>query len=239
MKCSGCKKEKNLINAHVIPEAFFVGLREKNQLPKLVTDTKGVYPKRCPIGVYDKNILCKDCEERFQQVDNYGVDLLLKKEHKQEKLMYKERIAGYKITSFDYSLLKLFFISILWRASISKHTFYSKVDLGPFEDIAKNLIWNNDPGEIEIFPCVLAKFTDNKVGRIMFDPHREKFYGINQYRFYLFGYVLYIKVDQQKKSEFYEYFGISKRKDLIIIGRNFNNSKEFPVLKKIIENAGN
>ena len=160
MNCKGCNEKKKLIKAHIIPKSFWVGLRDGDEPPKLMTDKTDIYPRRLPIGVYDKNILCRGCEDKFQMIDDYGQQLLLKEESKHKELTHNGKVAGYKIDNFDYNLLKLFFISILWRASVSTQDFYAKIDIGPFEDAAKKLIWNNTPGGPEDFSCVLAKFTD-------------------------------------------------------------------------------
>ena len=45
---------------------------------------------------------------------------------------------------FDYTLFRKFFISVLWRASISQLEEYSNIDLGPYENIALNILKNND-----------------------------------------------------------------------------------------------
>ena len=237
MSCKGCNENKKLIKAHIIPESFWVGLRDGDSPPKLMTDKKCVYPKRLPIGVYDKNILCRDCENKFQSLDDYGQQLLLRDESKQEKLTHNGNVAGYKIEKYDYNLLKLFFVSILWRASVSTHDFYDKIDIGPFEDTEKQLIWDCSAGDPEDFSCFLAKFTDENIGKLFLDPHRERRDGINYYRFYLYGYVLYIKVDKRPTPDFFKPFAIKNNEPLIIIGRDINRAKEYPVILNILKNS--
>jgi len=237
--CKGCGKEKKLIKAHVIPESFFVSLRNDQTPPRLITDISGVYPKKAPIGVYDKRILCSDCEDRFQEFDNYGQNLLLKQENSHIELKNAGRVVGYQVNNVDYKLLKLFFVSILWRASISKHDFYSKVNLGPYEEDAKGLIWNSDPGNVDQFSFFLSKFTDGKLGRIILDPHSEKWEGINYYRFYMYGYVLHIKVDKRTSPEVFKALELNKDGTLYIVGRDFHKSSELSVILSIVKNAKN
>lgn len=237
MSCKGCGENKKLRNAHIIPESFWIGLRDGNTPPRLMTDKEGEYPRKSPIGVYDENILCCDCEKRFQVIDDYAQGLLIKDESNQEVLKYNGNVAGYKIKRYDYTLLKLFFVSILWRASVSGHDFYNKIELGPFEDKAKQLIWNCSPGGFEEFPCILAKFTDENIGKIFLDPHRERWNGVNFNRFYFYGYVLYIKVDKRPIPDFFKPFVIRENKPLIIIGRDINKSKEYQVLVNVVKKA--
>jgi hypothetical protein len=156
MSCKGCGQKSKLIKAHIIPEAFFTGLRDGEKAPRILSNTPGVYPKKSPIGVYDQNILCRVCEDKFQQLDDYGYRVLIGSEDNHE-ILYQEsgEIKGYKFHGVDNNLLKLFFISILWRASISTHSFYSKVELGELEELAQQSIWNMDPLDSHSFSFVL------------------------------------------------------------------------------------
>lgn len=47
------------VKSHIIPESFYLIPEGLGTKVKLVTDTAGHYPKRCPIGVYDQRILTK------------------------------------------------------------------------------------------------------------------------------------------------------------------------------------
>jgi hypothetical protein len=75
--CRMCSNDRKLIRAHVIPEAFFRVQRADGEPTFLITNTVGQYPKRAPIGVYDEGILCGDCENSFQAIDDYGIKVLL------------------------------------------------------------------------------------------------------------------------------------------------------------------
>ncbi len=107
MSCKGCGEDKKLVRSHVIPEAFFRGLRDGNTAPRMLTNIEGKYPKKAPIGVYDQTILCADCENVFQLYDDYGCTVLLKDEEKHEKLMKDDFLAGFKVHGIDYSRIKL------------------------------------------------------------------------------------------------------------------------------------
>lgn len=235
--CQGCGLDKDLIKAHAIPESFFVKMRTEHGAPKLMTDVKGVYPKKALIGVYDNQILCRECEDRFQVVDDYGQKLLLQSESEHEELKVGGKVHGFRVKDAEYEKLKLFLISVLWRASLSNHFFYSRVNLGPYQQKAKDLIWANDPGAQTDFPFVIAKFTDASIGKTMLDPHPERWAGVNYYRLYMYGYVMYIKVDKRTSPEMLKKFEMAPDGDLIIVGRNIENSSELPVMTSIVKNA--
>lgn len=102
MKCQYCGEDKKLIKAHIIPESFFKPLRADNgDVPYLMTDLQGEFPKKSPIGVYDKTILCRDCEDQFAQWDEYGFKTLVDGE-KQLKPLYDQQADGVYIAAGRY-----------------------------------------------------------------------------------------------------------------------------------------
>jgi hypothetical protein len=230
MVCKGCGEDKKLIRAHVIPESFFVGLRDGEKPTKIISSTPGVYPKKSFIGVYDKNILCQECEDQFQDLYDYGCKALIQDESNLEKIHHNGNLVGYRINNINFEKLKLFFISILWRASITTNFFFKDVDLGALENQAKQIIWERHIPSIHDFSFVLSKFDDDGAGRTILDPHRERWFNINYYRFYLYGYILYIKADSGKTPEKFKKF-IPEDDSLIVISRgDMRNAKEYPLM---------
>ncbi len=150
--------------------------------------------------------------------------------------MYGDQIVGYEIAEYEYTLLKLFFISLLWRASVSVHPFYEKISLGKYEEVAKRHIELRDPGLPEDFSVTIARF-DHPLGGTLFDPHRDRNEEINYCRFYLGNYISYIKVDKRKTPEPHLYFCLKPDEPLRIISRNLEKSDELALLKKIITDS--
>lgn len=238
MICKGCGEDKKLIKAHVIPESFFRGLKDGDKAPRIHSTEDGVHPKKAPIGVYDQEILCFDCEQVFKKVDDYGYKVLIKEEDNLETLEHDGKIVGYRANNIDYEFLKLFFLTVLWRASVSKHYFYSGVNLGALEKKLKDLIWKNSSGDNHDFSFVLAKFEGDGVARTILDPHQERWFNVRYYRFYLYGYVLYIKADSQKTPLHWEKFISTSNEDLIVILRGaMEYSKEYPVLASAVQRS--
>ncbi len=135
---------------------------------------------------------------------------------------------------YRYDQLKLFFISLVWRAAISKHGFYGRIKIGPrYEDRAKRLIEFRDPGPIDDFTVNLAKFDDPVVGKAMLDPHLQRMEGINYCQFYFAGYIAYIKVDKRRAPPFLLPLAMAPDCPLKIVCRDLANSKELPLLRAI------
>ncbi|MFC1818244.1 hypothetical protein ACFL0B_04000 [Thermodesulfobacteriota bacterium] len=235
MICHLCLEEKKLINAHIIPKSFFIPLRSENIAPKIHSNTKGEYPQKTQTGIYDNSILCAECDGIIGVWDNYAQQLLLKDFTEKQAVYSGGNKAAYKIDDFDYHKLKLFFISVLWRASISNHKFYNRVILGPYEEEARNMILANEPGPEDDFAVVVAKFSDPEF-KGMLDPHLDRYENINFYRFYMTGFVVYIKVDKRNTPEFMNRFKISNGYPLWIILRDLHESKDGDLFKKMARN---
>ncbi len=234
MVCKFCNNERSLIKAHVIPAGFFRRLRSGNQAPTMLTNQPGEFPKKSPVGVYDNTILCRNCEGQFGDWDDYTQKLLQDEPWNGRKLFSDLQLIGYEVPTFDYTKLKLFFISLLWRASASSHPFYGRVSLGPYEQKAKSMIERQDPGSPEEFSVFLTKF-DDEVGRSILDPHRERWSGVNYLRLYLAGYVAYVKVDKRKTPWPHCRFIASEKKPLYVIVKTKKGSKEFSLMNKILK----
>jgi len=199
----------------------------------ILMNKKGEYPKRARRGIYDNRILCGSCESQFGDWDNYAQEVLEEPPNHATPIMYGGQIIGYEIKEYKHDLLKLFFISVLWRASVSETSFYERIDLGPYEAQAKRLIAQRDPGLVYDFAVTLARF-DHLLGGTILDPHTDRLGGINYCRFYLGGYVAYIKVDKRRPPEPHPYFCLKPNEPLKIIARNLEKSAELKLIKAAI-----
>lgn len=232
MKCHLCLQKKKLIKAHIIPESFFLPLRDGKKAPKILSNIEGEHPRRSLIGIYDTSILCSGCDNVISDWDNYAQDLLLKKFSENLSVYNGTRKVAYKIDKFDYKKLKLFFISVLWRASISRQSFFKRIKLGPYESLARKMILEKNPGSSEDFAVIVAKFSDPIVTAIL-DPHMDKFDGVNFCRIYMTGFVIYVKVDKRKTPEFLKNYKIRENGPIYIILRDLHKSRDGKIIKDI------
>ena len=233
MKCKFCGNDKPLIKAHVIPAGFFRRLRKGQNALEYITNKAGEYNRRSPIGVYDGTIVCNECESIWRDWDDYAQKLLAEEPLNAQARFHDGQKIAYIVRDFDYKKLKLFFISMIWRASVSSHQFFSKVSLGHFEDIAKQHIANGDPGDNQDFSTVLAKF-DHPSAKPILDPHEDSFSGVHYYRFYLASYIAYIKVDHSPAPMWLSPFAMTEKTPLCIVCRDFTKSKELNLMEKLV-----
>ena len=233
MKCKFCGNETDLIKAHVIPAGLFRRLQRGKKPLEMMTNKAGEYTKRRPVGVYDSTIVCSKCESIWQEWDNYAQLLLADKLLNGRVQYHNNKKICYIVDNYEYRRLKLFFISMVWRASVSSQPFFSKVSLGQFEDVAKNHIASNDPGDSEVFSVNLAKF-DHPLAESILDPHDDKYSDVNYLRFYLAGYIAYIKVDHKPPPKLFSQVAMAENRPLYIICRDFEKSKELKLMVKLV-----
>jgi hypothetical protein len=233
MACKLCLQEKKCVESHIIPESFFRLIKENGKPILILPDKIEKYPEKSHTGIYDENLVCEDCEKLFSPWDNYGHLFLVANFPKDKQFLDGDKVLAYVIENFDYHKLKLFFISMLWRASASSYKHFSHINTGPFEDTLKRMIVNNDPGDKNYFSVILTKFNNESIATAMLNPHREKLEGINYYSIYLGGFKVFIKVDNRESSELMKNFILAPNSPLYVVIRDFRRSSEFKVMKKI------
>lgn len=239
--CTLCGLNRKLIKAHAIPEAFFRKLRVDGEIPLLVSGEQGQFPKKAPIGVYDEGILCEVCEPTFGPIDDYGINVFLKDFGTHFQPLSKDgETAGFESATADSSRLLQFLVSVLWRASISTHAFYSKVDLGPHEPLARLAV--NTPGlELsKVFDAVLSRWKDKGETvptTAILDPSREKWFGVNGYRLYLGETVAYVKVDAQPFPEGMKAISLRSALPVLVVARKMADSKDFRAMRNTVHRS--
>ena len=230
--CKLCKNEATLISAHVTPRSFWE-IDAAQPPPRIVTNIKGVFPRRIPIGVYDQTIVCEPCERSFSDYDSYAAQLFLNRFNEFEEVRdSNRRLTGYVLRDADYRSLKLFAIAILWRAAVSSHSFFSRVRLGPFEEKAREMLLRGDPGDAATFATLFSVWDEAQA--FMMDPFAERWDGVLSYRFYLGRFVTYVKVDSRPLPEQLAKAALAQGCPLHVISRQLAVSKDFRVAQHIL-----
>lgn len=237
MVCQLCAQDKKLIEAHILPRSFYEPLKECGQVPQIITDKAGIYPKRSPTGVYDKEILCDGCERVFSPWDDYGRRFLMRKISDDAYIRDRDEKIAYNMVQCDYHKLKLFFLSILWRAGVSKQPMFNRVQLGPYTERLRACILAADPGGVEDYAVALSRFDAPAEEVGILNPDKTEYEGVNHYRLYLGGYMAIIKVTNKKPPAFLEGLYIAPGNDVIVLIREFRASKEFRAMINIVKKA--
>lgn len=198
-ECKFCLEQKELIEAHIIPKAFYAHIISLDNFhPRLYSSEPNSRHRRSPIGVYDCEILCRGCEDKFSKWDNYAIELLINKYNANNITVLKGENV-YQVKNYEYPKLKLFFLSVLWRGHVSKQPFFKKISLGSHEQIIRKMLLKNNSGSTDCYPMMLAKYDDSLGSNIIVSPERGKHNKkINYYEIQLASYCVLIKVDKRK-----------------------------------------
>jgi len=229
--CRFCLEQRQLIEAHIIPKGFFERIRSDE--PTILVN-KSDYPKRSPQGIYDKGILCGPCDNIIGKWDQYAQEVLTVDMSGFTLIAEGQNIGGWERPEYNYELLKLFFISLLWRASISTHSFYAGIDIGrKFEEQARQMLRDGRAGGAHDFGVAIARFVE-PLGNAFFDPHMERMNKVNHVRFYLAGFIAYMKVDKRPYDTGLEHFLLADGEPLRVIKRSIHKGGEAEVLSEIL-----
>lgn len=236
MICKLCLKEKTLVKSHIIPESFFE-VKNREISPALIFDTD-IHPKRRPIGIYDPNILCHECEKVFDIWDDYGFKLLVEKASERKILLTDEEggwIECYE--EYDYEKIRLFCLSVLWRAGVSDDMFFSHVKLGPYEERLRFLILNIPVTE-DNFTIQFTRYSDFDQP-VHMPPNPERYDGVRFYRFFLGRIMFHVKVDSRSTPHPFDKLIIQKDEPLYIMTHEFKTSSHAEIVKKVVSNPLN
>jgi len=113
-------------------------------------------------------LLCDDCEGRIGQWEKYVAEVWRGVEHTPFK-----REGNVVTLTVDYARLKLFQMSVLWRAAIASDSFFEKVVLQrKDEESLRKLLLASDPSSQNRFGCMMTALVDGTgpVEKIIVQP---------------------------------------------------------------------
>jgi hypothetical protein len=103
-------------------------------------------------------LLCHVCEQQFGRYETYAARILF---YKQSSILRPPN-RHFILTGLDYRQLKLFQMSILWRMGVSSLSYYCRVELGAHEEILRNMLKAEDPGDPWQYGCVFTLLDHNR-----------------------------------------------------------------------------
>ena len=155
--CRLCINDRKLCDSHIISEFFYEPLYDEKHRIERVSANSHVSRKPEQKGIREK-LLCSDCENFLGRYEGYWRRVFLGPQ------VHGVGLVGNKFTGLDYAKLKLLQLSILWRAGISRESFFREVNLGPHEEKLRQMILNEKPGTASEYPCLMSAIThENQV----------------------------------------------------------------------------
>ena len=186
MSCALCLKDKPLRQSHLIPEFLYAPLYDDKHrfqilsvLPEQGNELKQKGER--------ESLLCDCCEKLFSKYERYASLLFT------GQLPTTASREGDLITvkGIEYAKLKLFQLSILWRAGVSTLPLFERVQLGPHAERLRVLLHAENPGRPEDYGCVMSLLTasDGTTPSLIMQPTKVRNQGRVTYRFVIGGMV--------------------------------------------------
>lgn len=197
---------------------------EKGRISKLNLDN----PRResfIQSGIWEKYILCFRCENEFLSgLEGYAKVILFGGDYKWGELPdYTYLNKNLKIgNGIDYTKMKLFFLSILWRVHISNRKEFSKVNLGEKGGILKRMLNSGDPGKEDDFKVIPLLYNNNSIPVKSMIPPKHIPLGEHEYVLvHINTLSIFFKISENIDKEHFNSFGLFEDGSMkVIIGDN-------------------
>lgn len=168
-KCKLCGSLGQLRRSHVVARTLFKPIRDPHSLQMWKFSATFSRGKPVQHG-HREYMLCNDCEQRFGALEN-----CYKKLNLVGQMHINSMHATTGVFSVDYKRFKLFFLSVLWRASIAGGEF-AEFSLGPHEAKIKHMLLEESPGPANIYAiCCKMLFHNGKLVQPIFIPLMAKY----------------------------------------------------------------
>lgn len=175
--CKLCKKESVLRHSHILPEFFYLNLYDEKH--RAVQTGSNQDDKFVQKGIREY-LLCQECETKLSKYEGYASKLIKNipnfSRGTNDLFVFSEDV--------NYQQFKLFQLSILWRASVSKQTMFSNVNLRQEEEKIRLMLNDENPGKSSDYGCLMIRVPEPKtIDKILWSPIQEKVFGYKTYRF--------------------------------------------------------
>lgn len=166
--CKLTKEYGKFVKSHIIPESLTSPSIKGNYFLQ-IDESKGRSKKRWT-SWYDKRLVCERGENHLSEIDNWAITELRK--HKlvwsgwgnRKSIKYK-KIKGVSfgirvVSGIDKEKLRLFFLSVLWRAASSSLEEFSSIKVSKNElEKLRIMILLKSIKPLSFFPCQLTQLT--------------------------------------------------------------------------------
>jgi hypothetical protein len=114
-------------------------------------------------------LLCHACEQSFSAHEDYAKRFFY---GKSKPLRLQLPLLADPVFTADYKKLKLFQLSILWRASEAKGEYFSAVRLSDeHRERLRTMLLANDPGKDDEYSCGMARMVVNSFAESLLKAH--------------------------------------------------------------------
>jgi len=220
--CLLCQKEAELRNSHIIPESFYknIGIyTEKNIYYQIKTDGKKSDIRFMQKGVREY-LLCNDCEQLLNNsYEKYAENLFFK------NCQLENFVDHIELLNADSSKLKLFILSLLYRASVSTLDFFKGINLTPLQnEHLREMVLNANSGNYLDFGTLVLISNEESAGKVkqtIFPPKIVQVNGHNLAVFFVSKFIFFIFLSGLREDFDLSYLLIGHGEKIIVMKADF------------------
>ncbi len=182
--CALCLQDRALLNSHIWSEFLYSEIYDEKHRAKMIDLSQMEPPKTIQKGIREP-LLCDECETQLSGYESYSARVL----RSIPNVDHSQAGTTLEVPDVDYHRFKLFQMSLLWRASVTTESMFSRVDLGPYEEELRQLLTAGDPGSKDDFGCLMGTICrPNVLASFTRSPVKMRIQGRIAYNFLLFGF---------------------------------------------------
>ena len=156
--CALCLQPKELSDSHIIPNAYFKAMKRDNSGKLVAFDSSNESEAQQSIESWYQKLLCHECEQRFSKWETSSIETL----RRTALSIEKSGNHGGLIKAYDYSTLRLFLLSILWRAAASDLPEFGEMVLPTgYQERLRRALNEENLSENLALNCRLMKIVDS------------------------------------------------------------------------------
>lgn len=217
-KCLLCGKQAKLLRkSHIIPNFMYRGLFDEHNRMYALDLNDRQHSKYVQTGYYDKYLLCHTCDNKLLGgLERYAALLLYGGQsktanHRITKEVLNEEMDILHVSGISYEKFKLFLLSILWRAHISRNRFFKNIELSDLEPTIKGLVLRNDPGPYEMFRIAILgiRRSDGSLANLIVDPDLKRDGEFHFAHFIINGMIYFIELKPGSGFHLFDNFSLS------------------------------
>lgn len=206
--CQLCKTNQLLVDAHIIPKWMYIGILNKDYKSLIVNLAGEGYPKRSPSGLYDPNILCRNCDNSIlSPLEKYGQRILCNPDgtfidfFNHPSIIQSGGLRLVKLKDINYTTFKLFLLSLIWRMHITKIPFFKPVDLGSYAEELRSALLGTRYVPEDQFEVAILGINDapELITRLICNPKRIKQGGNTYYITLINGFFFMFNISPRDK----------------------------------------
>lgn len=174
--CKLTHREGRFVDSHIIPEALTRTSIKRNPLFQYRAGTPGARPVRRWTSWYDQTLVTEDGEAILSELDGWAISEL-----RRHRLVWsgwgnESSVAGHHtlvsggpigvrhVQGIEPTKLRLFCLSLLWRAAATTLEEFSEVVLAQEElERLRLMIVNGDAAPLSFYPCQLTQLSTKGV----------------------------------------------------------------------------